>query len=545
MARHILLPKTYSSATDKSLPMTHSLTIPRSTTWEVLQKSRNLAAVATLSTGLRTTHAELRHLSLKALLSRDEEAAYRAIVLHWESYIPVDVELLQTHKPHFTEISKSLLATGSLSEQRMALAAISDLDLNDALEQILEIVVDPTHSLAAQATACLAHMCELWGTKARLGRDVLSIRGKMLERMFAQLVQLPKHHNIALVDAWLCLVHWDDSLQRGLISDSRHDAYVPVLTRLRASEHPGVTQLLAGYLSRSATPKSVLEILIERPEPDLALAIAKLNDKHSQQAMLRRLQSLEPLCCLANIEHEMPAAGADLERRLWLMVAVSSKDLGQVLRGAVRLAKLGTREARQTAAEMLRICRRPSLAELVPAIQAAEFSPPEDQQCVGNLTRQIAAWLSSPSLALKKAAREFFKDFTVENLLDQVRQWPTEMCRAMAKIVTLVETDAADCLTRELQSPAPRRRLAALQVIQLLSCVDRVSQTLLPLLEDPRLEVRVRTIDLLGALGHEALEHMIPELLKDASTDIQDAANRAVRRIDRIKKKASRATAGR
>ena len=97
-----------------------------------------------------------------------------------------------------------------------------------------------------------------------------------------------------------------------------------------------------------------------------------------------------------------------------------------------------------------------------------------------------------------------------------------------------------DRLTRELQSPAPRRRLAALQVTQLLECADQVSQSLMPLLDDPRLEVRVRTIDLLGALGHEALEYLIPELLSDANTDIQDAANRALRRMKRARLKVAK-----
>ncbi len=518
--------------------MTNNLTIPRSTTWAVLQNSRNQAVVSTVTTGLSSSNAELRHLSLKALIQREDEAARRAVVMHWESYNETDLEFLRSKGALFVEIAKSLLRSGSLSEKRMALSAISDLDLNDSIDVVLEIVINPMHALCSQATDCLAQMCERWGAKARMGKDVPTIRGKMLDRLNAQLALFHKHQNLKLIDAWLCLVHWDDSLQRGLISDPRQDAYRAVMNRLRESEHPAVTQLLAGYVGRTATPKNVLEILIERSEPALAVAIAKLNDKHSLPGILKRLQTFAPLKCLSNIEFEMPAVGIDIERSLWLMVASSSGDVGQVMRGALRLSKLGTRDARQTAAEMLRICRRPDLNILVPAIQSAEFSTPDDDQCLGNLTRQIATWLSSPSLALKKASREFFSEFTVDSLLEQVRLWPTEMCRAMASIVLLVETDVTERLTRELQSPAPRRRLAALQATQLLSCGEQVSQTLMPLLDDPRLEVRVRTIDLLGALGHEALEQLIPELLEDASTDIQDAASRAVRRMKRIRQKA-------
>jgi hypothetical protein len=536
MVGHIYLPKTHRFANDKSLHMSNCLTIPRSSTWEALQRSRNLAAVTTLSTGLTTSNAELRQLSLQALLARDEELARRKILLNWEHYQTADLELLRAQGSQFVQLSKSLLASGNLTEKRTALSAIADLDLSDSIDVVLEIVVNPTHALCAQATGCLMHMCERWGTQARQGKDLPSVRGKMLDRLYAQLALFHQHQSLKLIEAWLCLVHWDDSAQRGLLSDSRQDAYRPLIQRLRTSDHPAVLQLLAGYASRSTTPKQVLEILVERTDPALAVAIAKLNDKQSMQSLSKRLQSLPPLQCLEKIETEMPSVGVELERRLWLMVASSSTDLRQVLRGALRLSKLGTREARQTAAEMLRTCRKPGLDTLVPALQAAEFASPDDEQCLGNLTHHIAAWLSSPSLALKRAAREFFKEFTVENLLDQVRHWPTEMCRAMARIVKLVEKDVTESLTKELQSPAPRRRLAALQATQLLECADDVSQILLPLLNDPRLEVRVRTIDLLGALGHESLETLIPELLQDASTDIQDAANRAVRRIQRIKK---------
>lgn len=514
--------------------MTKCPTIPRSSTWEVLQKSRNLAAISTLASGLASSNAELRQLCLKSLVARDEDLARHRILLNWEHYQEPELEYLRTRGTQFVELAKSLVSSGSnLTEKRTALSAISDLDLCDSMEVVLDIVTTPTHALNAQATECLGAMCERWGAKARQGQDVPSIRGKMLERLFARLAVYHEHKNVKLIDAWLCLAHWDDALQRGLISDVQQDAYRPILARLRESDHPAVLQLLAGYVGRSATPKKVLEIITARPDAALAVAIAKLHDKTSLRGTLRRLQTLPPLRSLANIETEMPAVGVELERRLWLMVAASSNDLGQVLRGALRMAKLGTREARLTAAEMLRNCRRPTLEQMVPAIQAAEFSPTDDQQCLGSLLQQVAGWLKSPSTALRKAAHEFFKEFTLANLLEKVRHWPSEMCRAMAGVAKMVEKDLTETLTEALQSPAPRHRLAALQATRLLGCVDAISRELMPLLEDPRLEVRVQTVDLLGALGHEALESLLPKLLQDSSTDIQEAANRAARRLNR------------
>ena len=121
--------------------MSNALTIPRSTTWEALQKSSNLAAVITLATGLSSTNAELRHLCLQSLLARNEEAARREIVLNWEHYDEKNKGLLLSKRMQLGELTKSLLIGGSLSEKKLALAAIAALDIHDALEQILELEI--------------------------------------------------------------------------------------------------------------------------------------------------------------------------------------------------------------------------------------------------------------------------------------------------------------------------------------------------------------------------------------------------------------------
>ncbi len=510
-------------------------TLPRTATLETLQRSRNIAAIATLASGLESINAELRGLCLRSLLTRDEDIARRQIVLHWEHYSPVDVELLRQSRSQFGNLTKQLLAHGSLSEKHMALAAIRDLDLHDALEDILEIVVDPAHALCVEATQCLNQLCNDWGARARAGRDVPTIRGRMLECLHDQLATFDEHGSLSLLEAWLTVVHWDDAAQRSLIGDPSHVAYRGVMSLLRGSENPAIVQLLAGYLGRATTPKSVLNVLVERSDTLLALEMAHQSGSGTWQATLKRLQRLPPLASLKALQHDMPDVDVEVEHRLWLMIAASSDDLQQVLRGALLHSQAGGRDARQTAADMLRLCRRPDLETLVPALQAAEFESSPSELSLGVLTRQLALWLCSPSRVLRKAAREFLQEFTVDRLLTQVRLWPAQLCRSMASIVTLVESDLPERLTRELQNPAPQRRLAALQVIELLGCAQSISQALLPLLNDPRLEVRVRTIDLLAALGHEALEQLIPALLADANTDIQDAANRAARRLQRGK----------
>jgi hypothetical protein len=185
---------------------------------------------------------------------------------------------------------------------------------------------------------------------------------------------------------------------------------------------------------------------------------------------------------------------------------------------------------------MLQRCRRQPIDVLIPAMQQAQLNELPPDINLYDLVFEIAGWLRSPSTALRRAAVDFLKEFTLANLLEYAKSWPMQLCKTLAGIVRIADSNLAEPLSRELQCPAPKRRLAALQITEMLGCGGEVSEHLVPLIDDARLDVRVRAIDVLSALGHNSLETMIPILLQDASTDIQDAASRAVRRMQRREK---------
>lgn len=513
--------------------MQATLGVPRLATWETLQKTRNIAAVATLAQGLGSSNAQLRTKCVQAILKRDEQIGYRTLLLHWEKLADEEVEIVRKEAVKFVPAAQELLARGSLSEKRSVLQAILALDMTAAVDAVIEIVINPRHALCAAATGCLLALCRRWGQLSRSGNDMPSVRMPLLDRLYYKLSLFHEHKNETLVDAWLFVVHWNDAQHRSLLSDPRQDVYRPLLARLAESREQPILQLLGGYVGRSGTPKQVLDLLVDREEPELAIEIARLADGSLLPSILRRLRQLPTLKSLQAIVLENNELNFDLQKRLWIMLAASSEDMRRVLRGAIRLSTIGSADARQTAADMLVRCRRRPLEELVPAMQEASLSGD-----AGNLfdsMQEIAGWLQSPSIVLKKAAEDFFQEFTLGNLLEKVKTWPMQMSKTMACIVRLADRNVGGALCRELQCPSPKRRLSALQVTEMLECADQVSEQLIPLMEDSRLDVRVRTIDVLSALGHESLEQMIPQLMTDASTDVQDAANRAARRFQRRK----------
>ncbi len=506
--------------------------IPRLITWNVLQDTRNEAAVAVLTSGLAVCDAHVRHLSLELLLARPESSAKKAILMHWENLSEEDLGLVQAHSQQFQTVAKDTLANGSLAEKRAVLPAIANLNLTESLAEIVKIVTDSRHALQVQANECLQELCRIWGERARTGRDVMSIRHPMLETLYGYLQDIPSHGCRQVVDAWLALVHWDDSLQRGLIADPGNTAFRVVLERLDESNERSVLQLLAGYALRPTTPRSVLKSLIQKAVPELALELTLIVDDDHFPGLLRRLRELEPLECLQDIELIKPKSFEE-EKRLWMLVSASSQDFGQVLRGALRLAKSSGAEGRQIAADIVSQCRRPELEAVVAELQVTLAGIPKPDS-FGPALMEIALWTTMPSVILQKAARTCLQDFTIQRLIEHIRIWPTTMCQAMAQIVGLMDANIADFLVKELESPSPKRRMAALQATQLLDLSEAVGKHLAPMLIDPRLEVRVRVIDVLSALGNEVIDELLPKLLSDASTDIQDAANRALRRRQRV-----------
>ena len=517
-----------------------SALVPRQITWETIDKTGNQAALPLLAAGLASPSVDVRMRCLKSLLDRPEIHARKYILLEWEKFSEAEIELVRRNTIHLQSTALDILNNGTLAEQRLVLTALSKLQLPGCLSALLNIVTDPRHALQSLANECLLTICIDWGRRARADNDVPSVRGPMLETIYKSLLDYPKHKCHQVVDAWLALVHWDDSLQRGLIGDPGHVAFHIVVVRLDATPadqalHSQLLNLMAGYLLRATAPKSIHSLVCEKADPKLAMELASMVETPNWLTLKRRLRELPRLACLQTLESGFQECSLEDRKRLWLLMSVSSKDYGQVLRGAVEIAKLGSAEGRQVAAEIVRNCCKPELDEMVSDLQCA-LAGIAKSHSAGPAMLEAVLWAQSPSVPLREAAKGLFEKFTVERLTEQVAHWPTSMCKAMAHIVSRTNSDITGYLVKELESPSPKRRLAALRTTQMLCHSETVAQHLIPMLDDSRLEVRVRVIDLLSELGGDVLDRLLPSWLGDVNTDIQEAAKRVMRRRERVKK---------
>lgn len=511
----------------------HSLEIASPVTWRILETTSNQAATSLLVRGLSSPSAAVRQGCLRSLIARKDPEGFRQLLLCWDQYDNADIDLLRSHARYLVTAARSLLASDEIREKKFALAAITELDITDSIDILMEFVLGRHHPLHDAACYCLLSMSHRLGRDSRLvGHLDSPLRLTLIKKLHGELL---RHCEIPVVmEAWLTAVHWDDGAQRGLLLDPSQSAYLRMVSELATSNESAALQLLAGYFWRSTTPPSILSLIHEHLNPQLFIEMAKLVSDEQLDNVLCQLQSSPPLACLKNFDWSTIKFERSVERRLMLMYAASGHDLAWTLSTCVKSAKGGNLESRKLAADLLVWCKRPSLEQFIQLLQADSLLP-VDQQILNLALNDVVSWLHGPSTVLRTAVAHFLQEFSLENLFSHVGHWPARLCRIMAQWLKKMNPPLAEKLHDYLSNPAPKNRVAALQVVEWLDCMDIVEDKLLEMLHDPRLEVRVQLIDTLSALNDNSLENLLPALRQDANTDIVDAANRAQRRLDRRK----------
>lgn len=506
--------------------------IAQSVTWRTLEQSRNLAAVNLLSTGLSSDSSGVRHRCLQALVERSEDAGLDRVIIHWEKLDTKDLNFLKFHSKKIGEAAERILSQGSIREKRLALRAISELDLTELVDKFLEFISDPTHPLHRVSADCLLSLCRRLGGKGRLCPGVDDEARQVLVKKLHKHI-LANSHLPHVMDAWLAVVHWEDAPQRGILQDPGQSAYLKMIARLASTQDSNALQLLAGYFFHSGVPESLVTIIFEKADPMLAVEMALLVPEENTGAVLDKLRNCPTLPCLITVNPLDIDAVPDIKQRLFLMMAASRDDFDWTVSTCVQLSRTGTVTDQQLSAEMLLNCKRPELMKFVELFQNSSILATNEQSFAVTI-RQLLGWLDGPSVVLKNAASVVFSDFTVDNLIDIADQWPAPLCRIMAEIVAVTDANSIHSLDGQLLSPAPKKRLAAVRAIDWLECGDLFQCRLLSLINDSSLEIRVSVIDTLSNLNDDLMEDLIPQLLQDPNSDIVDAASRASRRMERL-----------
>ena len=248
----------------------HPVTKGLPATFRLLTKTKNEAAVALLIPALDSPNVTIQDEALQALLDRHSVAGQREIVrrLHevnprWEAIID------ERHGRMTAALRDAVLATDLQLCQNGCRAALwfHEYDLMPALINAAEDESNPNRQLVAETLLKLAELLydELASPRDyRNRRDPQLVRQHVLASLEQSVLRFSKHRIDEVIEAFLLLVHRDNTTLRQILADPLDPSYRPIVEVLSHSPRGGIIRLVLSFLDDSHAPSAAITILARR-----------------------------------------------------------------------------------------------------------------------------------------------------------------------------------------------------------------------------------------------------------------------------------------
>jgi hypothetical protein len=509
------------------------------TTFEVLTRSSNEAAVDLLLRELNSPHQQIQAGVLASLLERRSPAGHREVLrqLHqhgakWQPQI----------EQRRTWMAGALRNAMTSSDLRMSVNAcqcalwFAEFELIPTLANLVENADHPHRELAASTLLQLAQQLyeELGAEREmRRRRDPDNIRRSVLTSLERATLHYPQHKRSEALEAFLMLTPRDNAVLQSILHDPFHSVYLPVVDYLLRDSRGGILRLLLGFLDDPHASLSMLQIIGRRADPRfIRMFLPRVATEYSP-VVLQNLKRIDKIVWTQNVaavladEDEATQSGAI---RLVTSSGIKRDDQFRVIDW---IARHGHASARRVAVSTLAAFQGSEANQLVtrsledadPQVQAHALNQLRNRGIPGALPRLITA-LDSPHDILRETARANLSEFTFQRFLGSFETLDDEVRLSTGNLVRKVDPHCAELLADELDSLSRTRRLRGLEIAALLQLVTQVEQTVIRLLtEDEDYMVRVRAAQALSScVSNACMQALSDTQALDRSGTVREAA---------------------
>jgi HEAT repeat protein len=514
------------------------------TTFQVLGRTKNEAAVRLLVGALDSPDRTVQTSALRALLKRRSAVGQRELLRRW---------------PSLTDRWKSIIAErpGRISNavRDAILNSESDLRANgcdavlwirdfDLIPVLITAAEDKSNSQAGQAAQTLLSLCEMLSeelaTPREYGnrRDPEYLQSFVVNALEQSTRRFGQHQRSEVIEAFLLLARLDDGGLQMILQNPRDKVYLITSHLLMHSPRPGVMRLLVRFLDDAHAPTTVHNVIARRRDiPFLRHLLKRVNEELTPVAKgnLRRIESF------AWLQGDLGLLSAfndvELNGVVRLAMASGMKRLAvfEVLKTILRTAGV---EGRRAATEALVEFRGADANKLLltllrdpdPDTQAIAVGQLRDRGIPGALATLIDL-LESPHAPVRNAARKSLSEFRFQRYLDTFDLLDNDVRRDTGQLVMRVDLQAADRLIQELKAPSRTRRYRALAMVEAMGAVAMVEHALLGLLGDADDRLRTEVVRLLADRDTPKIRRALRALLTDESVIVKEAAELALQAL--------------
>ena len=519
--------------------------LPLQRTIDALAKSHNEAATPTLIAALSTSSVDVFDGVVRALCARRSKVGHTAVLRYWDSLTPSQKLIVEKGRCRMGVALREALLDG---DDRLFAAAYEfveasgDYDLVPTLVMVAERTCGERADAAVELTLNLVDQLCRWLAADRepvLGRDPETIRYCVLESLERSVERYRQHRRAELLEAFVVLAGPDSTTLRHILDSPYHPCYQSIVQSLTASVSPNMLRLLTtiyAYRDASQAVRNVVAKRTDQPFIDALLATPLDSKNVLFHKNLARTKSLA--CCEAN-----PAILAQLsdeqQAAAMRLLAASGAGDDRKLSLAEMLMKHGPVEARVAACEALRPIagQRANQAALQALedpdgeVQAAAVRQLRERRIPGAMNKLLEL-VESPNEAVSTAARDALWEFTFENYTARFDLLDDDARRSMGARVALVDRTTLARLRAELDNPARRLRLRAIEMIAAMGLLPQVADALIERLQDEDHLVRVAAADALQHCTADDVRNALLAAIGDRSVAVQTAARNSLRALN-------------
>lgn len=511
------------------------------TTFRILQKTDNEAALSVLFAALKSPYPKVRDEAFRSILIRRSPAGHREILRRFHRLDPHWKEVLREHRGRMTGTLRDAVLG---SDQQMcrngceAAVWFREYDLVPTLLTATEDQNNPNRDLAAatllQLTQCLYD--DLANPRQyRDRRDPQTIRQHVIGALELSVQRFAQHRRREVIEAFLILINRDNVTLKKLLSDPHHVAFVVVIDVLTKNTHGGILRLLLSFLDDPRVPGAALNVIAGRS--DLRFVeyfLRKIGREPSNNVTinLKRMRTISWLREGDAILDRLDDAAQHGAVRLVMLSAIPRVRAYSVIEYALRHGKAAGRRAASAALAEFNGTEANNLAlsaleDPDPAVQANIVSQLRRRGIPGMLPKLVGL-VDSPHAMVRKAARENLTEFSFKRFLGAFDMLDEAVRQSTGMLVKKIDPQTVPLLLEELRSQARTRRLRGLAMARSIDVVDQVESQLITMLDDKDHLVRAEAAAILGRSDSQNSQAALKDALADQSKTVQHAAQRSL-----------------
>lgn len=500
-------------------------------TFETLKATRNEAAIDVLIAALDDERSGTRQAALSAITVRPESRAAEMVLANWNKLRADDISSLKG-KGRWMRPAVAAALVSNHDHLASALDATESLQIFDVLPQVIVLAESSNvDTIKKRATKIILTLVEPLGLKAREGQDQATIRKPARSQLVESLNRFSEHHNHHLVDALLVISEWGDSdLRRCLSSESK--THQLICQRLHQSNHPGVINLLAGFIRRRKIEPQIAEQIRSRVDVEFRDALLKTITADPSTTVVKNLHKLGIPESLRGGEAILDDINPNHRAAATHTHVAANGDSIEMLHFVVGSVQRGGKGVNTMATFAMTNCRVPETELWMPA--ALVVASGDEQRILSDpnahLLQRLIDLLDHPEPALVASVRRILRPLHADQMLGHFESLRPQSRRRLGSVMQQIDPDLIERVRVALRHPVLNHRLQAIAMADALAVVDRLSDSFEQIAQQDHQVARMQAAEAMGSASGERTLGLLQQMTELPDCPVKDAAIKAIQK---------------